>query len=91
MMRDAVDAVGAEQRGARQVDEAGDLLRRLHRARLELERAKGLHPGEHAAGQQQASRKKVRQNRLSATNFLARRGGGGFSRSESDPSRTASA
>src|ERR1044072_5071070 len=38
--RDPVDAVGAEERRAGDVDEARDLLRRLDRARLELERAK---------------------------------------------------
>jgi hypothetical protein len=50
--RDAVDPVGREQRRAGEVDEARDLLRRLDRARLELEGAEGLDPGEHATGEQ---------------------------------------
>src|SRR4029079_11482172 len=50
---DAVDAVSAEQRRPGDVDEARDLLSRLDRARLELERAKGLDPGEDAARKQQ--------------------------------------
>ena len=37
------------QRGAAEVDQGGDLLRRLHRARLELERAEGLQPGDDAS------------------------------------------
>ena len=50
--RDTVDRVHGAQRGARQVHQVGGLLRRLHRARLELHRAQGLHPGEDTAGQQ---------------------------------------
>ena len=51
--RDAVDAVGVPQRRACQVDQAGDLLCRLHGARLELECAERLQPGQIAPDQQQ--------------------------------------
>jgi hypothetical protein len=45
--------IGMDQRRAAQVHQRGDLLRRLHRPRLELERAEGLQPGDDRADQQQ--------------------------------------
>jgi hypothetical protein len=53
------------QRGAAEVDQRGDLLRGLDGAGLEFQRPKVCNQATDAAHQQQASRKKVRQNRFS--------------------------
>ncbi|MPM74486.1 hypothetical protein SDC9_121474 [bioreactor metagenome] len=55
--RDARNRVGMHQGRAAQVDERGDLLGRLQRARLKLQRAQGLQPRQDGADEQQGQQK----------------------------------
>jgi hypothetical protein len=56
--RHARDGIGVHQRCAAEVDQRGNLLRRVQRARLKLQRAQRLQPGQDAAHQQQRQQKK---------------------------------
>jgi hypothetical protein len=81
--RDPVDAVGAEQRGAGDVDEARDLLRAWIARGSNSSARKVWTQAKTPLASSSASRKKVRQKRLRG-NFLASRGAcAGLSRSES--------